>query len=79
MKIVEFLLQKDIDENLDEDVIITLGNGISAYESVPTAIYCFLRALKDIPWIKVHTILVKIKSDEGVSGMSVQEILYRTK
>lgn len=37
----------------NEEVVEVLGNGISAYESVPTAIYCFLRAQNEIP--QVHT------------------------
>lgn len=34
-----------------EEVIQILGNGISAYESVPTAIYCFLKAQNEIPHV----------------------------
>lgn len=38
----------------DEEVVETLGTSISALYSVPTAIYCFLRAQEGIPGIKVH-------------------------
>lgn len=31
------------------EISTSLGNGIAALDSVPTAIYCFLRAQKDIP------------------------------
>lgn len=37
-----------------EEVIEILGNNISAYESVPTALYCFLRAQKEIPQIETE-------------------------
>ncbi|KAJ8942685.1 hypothetical protein NQ314_010009 [Rhamnusium bicolor] len=51
LKIVENLLEKKHDDKLDEEVILHLGHGISAYESVPTAIYCFLKAQNEIPTI----------------------------
>ncbi|CAH1994390.1 unnamed protein product [Acanthoscelides obtectus] len=51
LKIVEDLIGKSY-EDLDEEVIFQLGNGISAYESVPTAIHCFLRAQNDIARIE---------------------------
>ena len=38
----------------DEKVIQTLGNTTCALFSVPTAIYCFLRAKNPLPDIKVH-------------------------
>ncbi|XP_060531177.1 ADP-ribosylhydrolase ARH3-like [Cylas formicarius] len=50
------LLDKEHSDDLDDMVILTLGNGISAYESVPTAIYCFLRAQKMIPNIDTSNI-----------------------
>lgn len=53
LKIVENLLKKDHHEDIHEEIIFTLGNGINAFESVPTAIYCFLRAQTEIPGIKV--------------------------
>ncbi|XP_028140272.1 ADP-ribosylhydrolase ARH3 [Diabrotica virgifera virgifera] len=56
IRIVEYLIGKKDDDELDEEVILTLGNGISAYESVPTAIYCFLKALKEIPHIQTDNI-----------------------
>lgn len=54
MKIVENFLNKKYDEELDDEVLMCLGNSVTAHESVPTAIYCFLRALEDIPPIKVN-------------------------
>ncbi|VEN63753.1 unnamed protein product [Callosobruchus maculatus] len=51
LKIVEDFIGKNY-EDLDEEVIFQLGNGISAYESVPTAIHCFLRAQNDIARIE---------------------------
>nr|XP_023017285.1 poly(ADP-ribose) glycohydrolase ARH3-like [Leptinotarsa decemlineata] len=56
LKVVEHLLGKRIDTDLDEEVIFCLGNGISSYESVPTAIYCFLRAQSEIPHIKTDNV-----------------------
>ncbi|XP_066248089.1 ADP-ribosylhydrolase ARH3-like [Euwallacea similis] len=53
MKVVRKLLNREHSNDLDDEVIYSLGNGISAYESVPTAIYCFLRALHVIP--KINT------------------------
>lgn len=37
----------------DEEIIYALGTDISALRSVPTAIYCFLRAQSSIPSINV--------------------------
>ncbi|XP_066156542.1 ADP-ribosylhydrolase ARH3-like isoform X2 [Euwallacea fornicatus] len=51
MKVVRDLLNREHSNDLDDEVIYSLGNGINAYESVPTAIYCFLRALNEIPKI----------------------------
>lgn len=45
------------DDDFDERVIYHLGNNISAFMSVPTAIFCFLRAQNEIPGIKVLTIV----------------------
>lgn len=56
LKVVEYLLGKKHDDELDEEVILTLGNGVSAYESVPTAIYCFLKSLQEIPSIQTDNI-----------------------
>lgn len=56
IKQVEELLQKNFSDELDFEVIDILGNGISAYESVPTAIYCFLRAQKEIPRIETNNV-----------------------
>ncbi|XP_019754450.1 ADP-ribosylhydrolase ARH3 isoform X1 [Dendroctonus ponderosae] len=52
LKQMQSLLKKKPSDDLDEEVIYILGNGISAYESVATAIYCFLRAQTDIPGIQ---------------------------
>lgn len=38
----------------DETVVNVLGNDSSALQSVPTAIYCFLRSFKEIRGIKVR-------------------------
>ncbi|KAG5896276.1 hypothetical protein JTB14_033573 [Gonioctena quinquepunctata] len=57
LRIVEHFLGKAPDDEIDEEVIFSLGNGISAYESVPTAIYCFLRAQSEIPRIQTDNIL----------------------
>ncbi|KAK4882575.1 hypothetical protein RN001_005894 [Aquatica leii] len=46
------ILKSNADCDVDDDVIRLLGNDISALGSVPTAIYCFLRAQKDIPGIR---------------------------
>lgn len=51
---VQILLEKGSIES--QEVIEILGNGISAYESVPTAIYCFLRAQSEIPQIETENI-----------------------
>lgn len=37
-----------------EDVVKKLGNTVAALKSVPTAIYCFLRALQPIAGIEVR-------------------------
>lgn len=51
IKEMKNLLCRDAD---DEEVIECLGTSIAALYSVPTAIYCFLRAQKEIPGIKVR-------------------------
>ncbi|XP_060530838.1 ADP-ribosylhydrolase ARH3-like [Cylas formicarius] len=51
LNVIEQLLKKRYSAELDAQVISLLGHGISAYESVPTAIYCFLRAQNSIPGI----------------------------
>lgn len=55
VKFVQHFLQTNYHEELDEEVCQNLGTSILAYDSVPTAIYCFLRALKnDIETVKVR-------------------------
>lgn len=53
IKQIQDLLSRKYSDDLDDEVIIILGNGISAYESVATAIYCFLKAQNPIPRIEV--------------------------
>lgn len=50
---IKHFLTKKYNDEYDDDVIFELGNGISAYESVPTAIFCFLRAQTEIPTVQV--------------------------
>lgn len=45
-KIGELLEQDSVTR---EEVVSELGNGIAAFESVPTAIYCFLRCMSPTP------------------------------
>lgn len=45
------LLSRDAN---DEEVVDVLGTSIAALYSVPTAIYCFLRAQQEIPGIEVY-------------------------
>jgi poly(ADP-ribose) glycohydrolase ARH3 len=56
MKTVQSFLNIKYHDELDEEVAQNLGNSIGAYESVPTAIYCFLRALNEIPTINNNNI-----------------------
>lgn len=49
-KVGELLLASKCTE---DEVVEELGNSIAALFSVPTAIYCFLRAQTDIPGIQV--------------------------
>ncbi|KAJ8980095.1 hypothetical protein NQ317_008556 [Molorchus minor] len=56
LEIVEYLLEKEYNDGLDEEVIEKLGNDIRAHKSVPTAIYCFLRAQSEIPKIDTSNI-----------------------
>ncbi|XP_039367555.1 ADP-ribose glycohydrolase ARH3 isoform X2 [Mauremys reevesii] len=50
-KIKEFLERSTVPKS---DVLLELGNGIAALESVPTAIYSFLRSMKSDPDIPDH-------------------------
>jgi poly(ADP-ribose) glycohydrolase ARH3 len=61
MKTVQYFLNIKYHDELDEEVAQNLGNSIGAYESVPTAIYCFLRALNEIPTINVSPLINKTK------------------
>lgn len=55
LDLVKHFLSLEYHDEIDEDVIQKLGNSISAYDSVPTAIYCFLRAIKgEIPGIATN-------------------------
>ena len=50
---VKSLISENDDESLhDEKVIQKLGNSVAALYSVPTAIFCFLRAQKPITGIQ---------------------------
>lgn len=51
---IQNLLQRTYDEDdvLYDEILETLGNSISALESVPTAIYCFLKACSETPELK---------------------------
>ncbi|XP_001607700.1 ADP-ribose glycohydrolase ARH3-like isoform X1 [Nasonia vitripennis] len=53
LNLIKKLLQEEGEENpIDDKVIKNLGNDISGLRSVPTAIFCFLRAQKPIKGIK---------------------------
>jgi hypothetical protein len=52
LKKMKNLLDKKEDAN-DEEVENILGNSVAALYSVPTAIFCFLRACTPIPEIEV--------------------------
>lgn len=54
LEMVKFLLEKG--DVTSKEVIQTLGNGICAHDSVPTAIYCFLRAQNEIPHVNTENI-----------------------
>nr|XP_022904257.1 poly(ADP-ribose) glycohydrolase ARH3-like [Onthophagus taurus] len=47
-----FEIEKPNEPVSDDEVVACLGNSISALHSVPTAIYCYLRAQNDIPDLK---------------------------
>nr|KAF6377081.1 hypothetical protein mMyoMyo1_000398 [Myotis myotis] len=49
LKKIGELLEQDVVTR--EEVVSELGNGIAAFESVPTAIYCFLRCMEPDPEI----------------------------
>lgn len=50
----EFLSCDNEQKRSDEEIVRHLGTSIAALYSVPTAIYCFLRALDKIPGIEVN-------------------------
>jgi poly(ADP-ribose) glycohydrolase ARH3 len=52
LKKMQVLLDKK-EGALDEEVERSLGNSVAALYSVPTAIFCFLRACTPIPEIEV--------------------------
>ncbi|XP_030747355.1 ADP-ribose glycohydrolase ARH3-like isoform X2 [Sitophilus oryzae] len=57
LKKVELLLEKEYNDDLEDEIIYTLGNGIGAYDSVGTAIFCFLKAQSCIPKIETDNII----------------------
>lgn len=52
LKEIQHLLKRD--EVDDEEVIAKLGNGEEALQSVPTAIYCFLRSERPVKTVKTE-------------------------
>ncbi|XP_046432682.1 ADP-ribose glycohydrolase ARH3-like isoform X2 [Neodiprion fabricii] len=54
LKLLRNLICEDGDGPHDEKVVHQLGNDVSALHSVPTAIYCFLKAQKPIPAIQTE-------------------------
>lgn len=63
---VKYFLSCDDKDRSDEEIVKRLGTSIAALYSVPTAIYCFLRAQEEIPGIKVfhsnfHNVLIYFK------------------
>ncbi|CAH1399135.1 unnamed protein product [Nezara viridula] len=52
LKKIQYLLQRgEVD---DEEVIAKLGNGEEALQSVPTALYCFLRSERPVKTVKTE-------------------------
>lgn len=51
-RVLDFLCSKE-DARSDAEIVKHLGTSIAALHSVPTAIYCFLRAQESIPKISV--------------------------
>jgi hypothetical protein len=61
LKKMQVLLNKEEGAH-DKEVEITLGTSVTALYSVPTAIFCFLRACAPIPEIEVCKSVSKIYS-----------------
>jgi len=59
LKKMQMLLNKKEGAD-DKEVVAVLGNSLLALHSVPTAIFCFLRACTPIPEIKVCQSVLKI-------------------
>ncbi|XP_008201508.1 ADP-ribosylhydrolase ARH3 isoform X1 [Tribolium castaneum] len=57
LNFVNYFLGIKCHEELDEEVAQNLGNSIAAYDSVPTAIYSFMRAVQnDIPTVNTDNL-----------------------
>ncbi|RZC37452.1 ADP ribosyl GH and/or G-gamma domain containing protein [Asbolus verrucosus] len=56
INVIQHFLKAKYNDELDEEIGIVLGNNICAIESVPTALYCFLRSLEEIPTVKTDNI-----------------------
>ena len=52
--IQKMLSPKEYDIITEDEVVALLGNNIDALHSVPTAIYCYLRAQDKIPNVDVR-------------------------
>lgn len=63
MLVAQDFLAVDEDDLSDEEIVKHLGNSIAALHSVPTAIYCFLRAQHKIPGIEVICVSFAINSE----------------
>lgn len=53
LQTIKILLEEGNDVQSNETIINHLGNHKEAFRSIPTALYCFLRAQTDIPHIEV--------------------------
>lgn len=53
LSILQDFLACSEEDRADEEIVKHLGTSVAALYSVPTAIYCFLRSLENIPGIQV--------------------------
>ncbi|KAL1490314.1 hypothetical protein ABEB36_013030 [Hypothenemus hampei] len=56
IKQIKYFLNQEFTDDLQEEIIENLGHGISAYDSVPIAIFCFLKAQNPIPRIETNNV-----------------------
>lgn len=73
--LIQNLLQRTYEnDELYDEILETLGNSISALESVPTAIYCFLKSCAETTDMKVK--LLSLVTDKLILQKQKEKCIF---